>query len=707
MEDSTETKIEMFDWVEIGTSDFDTLASKARPGERGISIEPIRCYLDRVISQANIIKVCAAIGEPANWPDKFADAFYLQPEVIEKYKLPQWIRGCNSLYKPHPYLVRELTAVGAPTSLISSDKVRLLSWKELVDEHDISEITYLKCDTEGHDAIIINQVLDVGILPTRIMFESNEHSKKEDVDALIQRLATYGYKVISRGYDTVVEKSAVRKLNPYEYGSIKCHESLICSMVSVAEMTIAAGLSLPPAITHNLLELKKIVNNPRHAMIFCGVRNPFERNISYFWRMASKNELGGLKCRTNNYTGENIFVAPESELGNMHVTKLWEHFFKDVTWQKGPSEWLSEFLQIVGEVSNNASDDASSSTIMRSESYVVYSLGNGLHITFYKTENLDENMLVDLSMGRKLTAKGSTMPATCFNKKQLMRASQKYTEEQKRMIAGPVWERFYDTSSWNCTDDDIIGLRSIHPNVRIMSQERYAKIGALLDESDMTASPPSFPSFIPQKLHLIWVGRDPIPDYLENHLAEWKSLMPSWEIRLWTNDDLPSFPQKRLIAAAKTGAQKADIMRYYIIEEHGGFYVDADIQPHSSLTKLCYLSDLVMCHDLEFTWGFVTNAVFGAAPGHKVIARAREMCSKLSFDEIVACKDIVLQTGPRLFGQALMSSQREASDRTWVMLEESFFHCDEAVKPQGSLNSQIPLKTFGRHLRMATWRKKT
>ena len=40
-----------FDFVEIGTSDFDTLIAAADQNTIGLSIEPIREYLDRLPSK--------------------------------------------------------------------------------------------------------------------------------------------------------------------------------------------------------------------------------------------------------------------------------------------------------------------------------------------------------------------------------------------------------------------------------------------------------------------------------------------------------------------------------------------------------------------------------------------------------------------------------------------------------------------------------
>jgi hypothetical protein len=45
-----------YDFIEIGTSDFDTEIEK-KDNKIGISIEPIKYYLDRVTNKPNCIKL--------------------------------------------------------------------------------------------------------------------------------------------------------------------------------------------------------------------------------------------------------------------------------------------------------------------------------------------------------------------------------------------------------------------------------------------------------------------------------------------------------------------------------------------------------------------------------------------------------------------------------------------------------------------------
>ena len=119
---------------------------------------------------------------------------------------------------------------------------------------------------------------------------------------------------------------------------------------------------------------------------------------------------------------------------------------------------------------------------------------------------------------------------------------------------------------------------------------------------------------------MIWVGADPAPPFVGEYFQGWKTLMPEWDLRLWTNEDIHSteFSEdyQRLIDSARQGAQKADIMRYYILWKHGGIYMDADVEPHRSLEPLLATKKrLLLCHDLKDYMALYRHRVYsGPAP---------------------------------------------------------------------------------------------
>lgn len=197
---------------------------------------------------------------------------------------------------------------------------------------------------------------------------------------------------------------------------------------------------------------------------------------------------------------------------------------------------------------------------------------------------------------------------------------------------------------------------------------------------------------IPRKLHII-TGDVP-PDYVFEYISKWKELMPDWEIRHWrdehvTEEEFPPDIVERIKMCEK-GAQRADIMRYFIIEKYGGFYADSDVKPHRSLEPLRFMfSDVILCHDNGIEWEYIINAFFGASPNHPIMKRACELCRTVSINSPT---DISHETGPRLLGVAV-SETRPADERKYTLLPTEYLYVNHWNNDR-----------FGQHLYAHSWK---
>lgn len=188
-----------YNYIEIGTSDFRTLTEWATPGMYGLAVEPIKEYLDRVPNPAGITKINAAVSNI----DGSLNIYYIPIQIIEELGLPQWIRGCNSINVPHKTVVRFLTRKGMDLSIIQHREVPVISVATLLAAHNVTSVHYFKVDTEGHDTVIVNALLDTSTRPKKIRFESNKLSDKANVSSLCERLRLAGYSVTPGLKDTL------------------------------------------------------------------------------------------------------------------------------------------------------------------------------------------------------------------------------------------------------------------------------------------------------------------------------------------------------------------------------------------------------------------------------------------------------------------------------------------------------------------------
>ena len=171
----------MYDYVDIGTSNFDTSLDVATDTDNIILVEPIKRFLDELPSGDNIIKVNCAIGSKPS-----TDVIYcVNPELA----VAQHFTGCNQIGKIHPLLKQEIDSQHLQLSDIIAEPIEIITFQQLCEQYDITWIAQLKIDTEGHEAIILKQVLQRiktrELVVDEIKFEYNYLSDKQVLDHLI------------------------------------------------------------------------------------------------------------------------------------------------------------------------------------------------------------------------------------------------------------------------------------------------------------------------------------------------------------------------------------------------------------------------------------------------------------------------------------------------------------------------------------------
>ncbi len=130
---------------------------------------------------------------------------------------------------------------------------------------------------------------------------------------------------------------------------------------------------------------------------------------------------------------------------------------------------------------------------------------------------------------------------------------------------------------------------------------------------------------IPKLMHYVWVGGKPLPRRFKRNLNSWRKHNPGFELVRWdeTNIDL-SHPFICRAREQKAWAKLSDFVRLEAVREHGGIYLDTDVEVVGSL-------DSLRAHECFFAYQNVfpedapiCNAVFGAAPRHPFINEAIE-----------------------------------------------------------------------------------
>jgi hypothetical protein len=190
-----------YDFIEIGTSNFDTLIQSADHNTKGISVDAVKYYIDSLPDKLNVKKINVGISNI----NSFLDVYYIPEKIIESNNLETWFKGCNCINNYHPLHIEHNVS-----HLCKIEKVKVITTYELFYQNNVRNVKYLKIDTEGHDVTILKTLffyikyLPINFYPNRIMFETNQHSKSKDVDEIIELYCSIGYKLESMGYDSVL-----------------------------------------------------------------------------------------------------------------------------------------------------------------------------------------------------------------------------------------------------------------------------------------------------------------------------------------------------------------------------------------------------------------------------------------------------------------------------------------------------------------------
>lgn len=230
-----------FDFIEIGTSNFNTCIQSCSDSEVGLSIEPLQNYLDDLPNKPNVTKVNWAISDK----NTTIPLFYISKENIDKYLINcNDLKGCNRLGEPHPYVKNILQNLNL-NHLMEKKDIEVKTFKDIIDTFDVTEIDYLKIDTEGHDAIILHGMCDffedpsgvegtlsrqrkIALYPKKIHFESNFLTTDNDYQKLITRLSAHNYIIVERTNTDTTMIHLDKKLKPSKvYKSLKIYKILI------------------------------------------------------------------------------------------------------------------------------------------------------------------------------------------------------------------------------------------------------------------------------------------------------------------------------------------------------------------------------------------------------------------------------------------------------------------------------------------------
>lgn len=119
---------------------------------------------------------------------------------------------------------------------------------------------------------------------------------------------------------------------------------------------------------------------------------------------------------------------------------------------------------------------------------------------------------------------------------------------------------------------------------------------------------------IPKIIHYCWFGRNPKPRLAEKCIKSWRKYCPDYEIIEWNeeNFDISTAPlYVRQAYEAKKWAYVTDYVRLQVVYDHGGIYLDTDVELRRNLDFLLVNKAYFGFQNERF---IATGLGFGAEP---------------------------------------------------------------------------------------------
>ena len=156
---------------------------------------------------------------------------------------------------------------------------------------------------------------------------------------------------------------------------------------------------------------------------------------------------------------------------------------------------------------------------------------------------------------------------------------------------------------------------------------------------------------IPKIIHHTWIGDDSLPEAERGMMQKWRQHHPEWEMRLWTKDNLPTLQNQALYDSRKNTGHRADVLRYELMYQFGGVYVDMDMEcqkPIDDLIAECEGFAGRIQPTREVTGiQYLEIAILGSVPGHPLFAQAIDMLP--NWYEAHEGYGVPVRTGPQYF----------------------------------------------------------
>lgn len=202
---------------------------------------------------------------------------------------------------------------------------------------------------------------------------------------------------------------------------------------------------------------------------------------------------------------------------------------------------------------------------------------------------------------------------------------------------------------------------------------------------------------IPKIIHYCWFGGKPLPSEAKNCIQSWKRVCPDYEIKRWdeSNFDVFEHPFVREAYHAKAWAFVSDYARLKVVYDHGGIYLDTDVELLKCMDTLCENQCYIGIQQNEFLCN--TGLGFGATKHNPVV---HKMLS--AYDALEFCDDNRLSVACPRLNDMVVRSYGKINNNSITNLDAVVVYPPKYFDPYGGKNLLCE-DTYSIHHYSASW----
>lgn len=247
------------------------------------------------------------------------------------------------------------------------------------------------------------------------------------------------------------------------------------------------------------------------------------------------------------------------------------------------------------------------------------------------------------------------------------------------------------------------------------SDREAAFVNVLRDHYNrfFTHPPYSVVPKIPKIIHHIWLG-GPMPEQYIVWRQKWQAMHPDWVFMLWTDKEVAHFhlENQEYYDETTSYGEKANLLRYELLYQFGGLYVDTDCECFRPFDLLHHCCDFYAgCEYPQRSYAgskiMVGNSIMASRPGHPMVKEFIDCIQKTWKEELQ-----VARSGTRYATNIIKKTLFSNEHDTIMIFPANIFYpwassIDPWEQPVTDQETFVQPETWSLHYWHFTWKPKS